>query len=174
MGRGRRCDLIAVAMRDTSMTRVAALYSGERENMSSVPAYRSGRGRLRLVAFAACLVGAAASAEAAERGFPYNSELMMDAKPMRGSKRVPMLVIGAQGEATIEGWCNNVKAQLVVAADTVTILTGAATEQQCTPERARADEELMATLTEITHWRREADVLTLRGPKTVRFRTMTN
>lgn len=98
----------------------------------------------------------------------------MDARPLPGSKRVPMLVIGSQGEATIEGWCNSVKAQLVVAADTVTILTGPATEQQCATERMRADEDLVAALTEVTHWRREADVLTLRGQKTVRFRTLTH
>jgi heat shock protein HslJ len=146
----------------------------ERQNMDPVPAYRSGRRRLCVAAFAACLAGLVASADAAERGFPYNSELMMDAKPMRGSKRVPMLVIGAQGEATIEGWCSRVKAQLVVAADTVTILTGSKTEEQCAPERARADADLLAVLTEVTHWRRDADVLTLHGPKTLRFRTMTN
>jgi heat shock protein HslJ len=115
-----------------------------------------------------------ATADAAERGFPYNSELMMDVKPLRGSKRVPMLVIGAKGEAKIEGWCNNTEAQLVVAADTLTILTGASSEQQCPAERMRADQDLMAVLMEITHWRREGDVLTLRGSKTVRFRTMTN
>src|SRR5215813_6462805 len=125
-------------------------------------------------ALLAVYCGAMAAAEAAERGFPYNSELMMDAKPMRGSKRVPMLVIGAQGETTIEGWCNNVKAQLVVAADTVTVLTGPTTEQQCPAERMRADEDLMAALMEITHWRREGDVLTLRGAKTLRFRSLTN
>jgi len=137
-------------------------------------AYRVCLGRC-VIAVLACWFGATAIADAAERGFPYNSELIMDAKPMRGSKRVPMLVIGAQGEATIEGWCNNVKAQLVVAADTVTVLTGASTEQQCPAERMRADEELMAALMEITHWRRDADVLTLRGGKTpLRFRSMTN
>src|SRR5262245_31966679 len=140
-------------------------------NMGSVTAYRVCLWRGALLA---CFFGAMAAADAAERGFPYNSELIMDAKPMRGSKRVPMLVIGAQGETTIEGWCNNVKAQLVVAADTVTILTGPTTEQQCPAERMRADEDLMAALTEITHWRREGDVLTLRGPKTLRFRTLTN
>ena len=146
----------------------------ERHNMDLVPAYRSGHRRLCAAVLAACLTGLVAFADAAELGFPYNSELMMDAKPMRGSKRVPMLVIGAQGEATIEGWCNRVKAQLVVAADTVTILTGTKTDEQCPPERVRADEDLLAVLTEVTHWRRDADVLTLRGPKTVRFRTMTN
>ena len=142
--------------------------------MSIVVAYRVCLWRCA-VALLAVLFGAMTAADAAERGFPYNSELIMDAKPMRGSKRVPMLVIGAQGEATIEGWCNNVKAQLVVAADTVTILTGASTEQQCPAERMRADEELMAAIMDITHWRREGDVLTLRGGKTpLRFRTMTN
>jgi heat shock protein HslJ len=119
-------------------------------------------------------LGGIVAADAAERGFPYSSELIMDAKPMRGSKRVPMLVIGAKGETKIEGWCNNVEAQFVVAADTLTILTGASTEQQCPPDRMRADDELMAVLMEITHWRRDGDVLTLRGTKTLRFRSMTN
>jgi heat shock protein HslJ len=130
---------------------------------------------LRTIVLTACLITAVAQlAPAAERGFPYGSELIMDAKPMRGSKRVPMLVIGPQGDTAIEAWCNTVKAQMVVAGDTVTILTGAATEQQCAAERMRGDEELIAALTQVTNWRREGDVLTLRGPKTLRFRTLTN
>src|SRR5262245_27789447 len=142
--------------------------------MTSVVAYRSRRLRRVLVALVACLVAGMVTVDAAERGFPYNSELIMDAKPMRGAKRVPMLVIGAKGEAKIEGWCNDVEAQMVVAADTLTILTGASTEQQCPAERMRADQDLMAVLMEITHWRRDGDVLTLRGAKTLRFRSLTN
>jgi heat shock protein HslJ len=142
--------------------------------MRSVTAYLFGCVRNCVAALAVCILGGAVAADAAERGFPYNSELMMDAKPMRGSKRVPMLVIGAKGETKIEGWCNNTEAQLVVAADTLTILTGASTEQQCPADRMRADQDLMAVLMEITHWRRDGDVLTLRGTKTLRFRTMTN
>jgi heat shock protein HslJ len=138
-------------------------------------ASRSGRRRLRTIALAACVtIAVAPLAPAAERGFPFGSELIMEAKPMRGSKRVPMLVIGAQGETSIEAWCNTVKAQMVVAGDTVTILTGGATEQQCADERMRGDEELLDALTQVTNWRREGDVLTLRGPKTLRFRTLTN
>src|SRR5215831_19938303 len=140
--------------------------------MNVVTAYRVCLWRC-VVALLACFFGAMSAVDAAERDFPYNSELIMDAKPMRGSKRVPMLVIGAKGEAKIEGWCNNVEAQMVVAADTLTILTGASTEQQCPAERMRADEDLMAVLMEITHWRRDGDVLTLRGGKTLRFRTLT-
>jgi heat shock protein HslJ len=142
--------------------------------MRSATAYRFGCVRNCIVVLAVCVLGGIVAADAAERGFPYSSELIMDAKPMRGSKRVPMLVIGAKGETKIEGWCNNVEAQLVVAADTLTILTGASTEQQCPADRMRADEELMAVLMEITHWRRDGDVLTLRGAKTLRFRSMTN
>ena len=145
--------------------------------MCTAPASRSGRRRLRTIALAAGLCIAAASlaaAAAAERGFPFGSELIMDVKPMRGSKRVPMLVIGAQGETSIEAWCNTVKAQMVVAGDTLTILTGGATEQQCAAERMRADDELIEALTQVTNWRREGDVVTLRGSKTLRFRTLTN
>jgi len=150
--------------------------------MLFAPASLFGRRRLRDAALAAglmiCYAASDASAPtpavAAERGFPYNTELMLDARPMPGSRRVPMLVIGAQGETAIEGWCNSVKAQMVVAADTVTILTGSKTEQQCTAERMRGDEELLAALIEVTNWRRDGDVFTLRGTKTLRFRTLTN
>ena len=149
--------------------------------MQSAPASQSGRRRLRQRALAVALAVGLASATvpaarvpAAERGFPYNSELVLDAKPMRGSKRIPMLVIGAQGDTSIEAWCNTVKAQMVVAGDTLTILTGGKTEEQCAAERVRADDEFLAALTEVTHWRRDGDVLTLRGAKTLRFHTLTH
>jgi len=151
--------------------------------MQSAPASRPGRRRRHRVLAAALVVGLvsaavpgvpAVPAAAAERSFPYNSELVLDAKPMRGSKRVPMLVIGAQGDTSIEAWCNTVKAQVVVAGDTLTILTGGKTEEQCAAERMRADDELLAALTEVTNWRRDGDVLTLRGTKTLRFRTLTH
>jgi hypothetical protein len=55
--------------------------------------------------------------------FPFGSELVLDADPMRGSKKLPVLDIGQNGAAEIELWCNSVKAQLVVAANTITIIT---------------------------------------------------
>lgn len=111
-----------------------------------------------------------APAGAADRGFPYDSELMLDVNPMKGSKRVPMLDIAANGEVSIDLWCNTVKAQLVVADDTITILPGTKTERQCTPDRMRGDDDLLAALTQITNWRRDGDLLTLRGARTMRFR----
>ncbi len=106
--------------------------------------------------------------------FPYGQELMLDVDPMRGSKKVPILDIGANGTAEIELWCNNVAAQLVVAADTITIITGEMSARQCAPDRARADEDLVAALNQVTNWRMENFALVLTGGRTLRFRVQTN
>jgi len=111
---------------------------------------------------------------AAEKGFPYEQELMLDARPMKGSKRVPMMEITRKGDAAIDLWCNKVQAQLVVVEDTITVLAGTVSEEKCVPERVRADEELIAALVAVTNWRRDGDVLTLRGTKALRFRTATH
>ena len=137
-------------------------------------ASRSARWGLRHLALAALLVAGLVPAAAAERGFPFDRELRLDANPMKGSKRVPILGIGPKGETSIDLWCNSVKAQIVVDDDTITIMTGAKTERQCPPERMRGDEELLAALLAATGWRRDGSLLTLRGARTVRFRLGTN
>jgi len=71
-------------------------------------------------------------------------------------------------------WCNTIKAQLVVANDTITVVTGEKTDRQCAPERMRGDDELLTSLGQVTSWRREGDLLTLRGPRTIRFRLGTH
>jgi heat shock protein HslJ len=113
---------------------------------------------------------------AADSAFPFDSELMLDAKPMKGSKRVPILGIGPKGEAAIDLWCNSIEAQIVVveSKSTITIMTGRKTDRQCDPARMRGDDELVATLQQVTSWRREGDVLMLRGGKSLRFRQATN
>jgi heat shock protein HslJ len=106
--------------------------------------------------------------------FPFGSELVLDVNPMRGSKRIPVLDIGQNGTAEIELWCNSVKAQLVVAGNTITIITGAMSSRQCPPDRARADDELLTALNEATNWRMEDSTLVFTGGKTLRFRMQTN
>jgi heat shock protein HslJ len=108
------------------------------------------------------------------QSFPFGHELRLDANPMRGSKRVPVLDIGERGVAEIELWCNSVKAQLVIAANTITIITGEMSARQCPPEAARADEELIEALNQTTNWRMENLALVLTGGKTLRFRVQTN
>jgi heat shock protein HslJ len=113
-------------------------------------------------------------AGAADQDFPYDREMMLDANPMRGSKKVPVLEIDSNGNAGIDMWCNQVRAQFVIAADTITILPGARTGRACSPERERGDDELLAALTEVTNWRRSGDKLELIGPKRLRFLLFTN
>ncbi len=122
------------------------------------------------VSLGSCL----APAVAAQSEFPFGRELVLDARPMKGSKQVPSLDIAENGLAEIELWCGSVKGQMVVAGDTITILTGEKTERSCTPERMRGDDDVLAALTEVTNWRREGDVLVLTGGRTMRFRLQTN
>jgi heat shock protein HslJ len=125
---------------------------------------------------AAVVVAAQAPpAKAQAEAFPFGRELLLDVAPLRGSKKVPILDIADGGSAEIELWCNAVKAQLIVAGDTVTVITGEASTRQCAPDRARADEDLLAALNEITNWRMERSALVLTGgSRTLRFRTQTN
>jgi heat shock protein HslJ len=108
------------------------------------------------------------------QSFPYGTELVLDADAMRGSKRIPVLDIAANGTAEIDLWCNSVKAQLIVAANTITIITGNKTARQCPPDRARADDELLDALNQATNWQMEEGALVLTGGKTLRFRVQTN
>lgn len=55
---------------------------------------------------AGCVLGAIVSAwtwsaYASDGGFPFDRELMLDTAPMRGSKRIPILEIAANGAASI-------------------------------------------------------------------------
>jgi heat shock protein HslJ len=111
---------------------------------------------------------------AAERSFPFDSELMLDARPMKGSKRVPVIGIGRNGEATIDLWCNSIEGQIVVIDSTISVMTGAKTDRQCDSARLLGDADLLAALQQATSWSRAGDVVTLRGAKTLRFRQPTN
>ncbi|MEA2917154.1 MAG: hypothetical protein QOJ15_9235, partial [Bradyrhizobium sp.] len=55
----------------------------------------------------------------ADDGFPFGSEMTLDAARQPGSKRVPNLEIGDSGETTLELWCKGGKGQFSVAGNTV-------------------------------------------------------
>jgi heat shock protein HslJ len=126
------------------------------------------------LALGTSLGGLLAPAVAAQSQFPFGQELLLDTAPMKGSKRVPSLDIAENGLADIDLWCNSVKGQMVVAGDTITILTGEKTDRSCDPDRMRGDDDVLAALNEVTNWRREGDVLVLIGTRTMRFRLQTN
>jgi len=122
----------------------------------------------------ASLAGGLAPAVSAQSEFPFGREFLLDARPMKGSKQVPSLEIDEKGIADIALWCNSVKGQLVVAGDTITILTGPKTARECSPERMQGDDEVLNALTSVTNWRLEGDVLVLIGTRTMRFRAQSN
>jgi hypothetical protein len=115
--------------------------------------------------------------------FPFGSEMMLEAAPMHGSKRMPILEIDDDGATSIDLWCSSVQAQSTVGADgTITIVPGGLkptpsdTPQpaQCTPERETIDQDLVTSLSQVTGWRRNGDLIELSGATALRFRLMTN
>jgi hypothetical protein len=108
------------------------------------------------------------SLAAAGDSFPFGTTLMLDAAPMRGSKRIPMLEIADNGAASIDLWCASVRAQAVVADNLISI------NAQCEPDRQSRDAELLAALALVTNWRRNGEVVELLGATPLRFRLMTN
>ena len=123
------------------------------------------------VAILATLRGPAASAE---ESFPFDHELMLDAAPMRGSKRIPIIEVAENGAASIQLWCTSVRGQANVGAGSITIVAAEAPPTQCGPERQSGDANLFAALAQVTMWRRRGDVIELLGATTLRFRLMTN
>ncbi|MGB7178551.1 MAG: META domain-containing protein, partial [Xanthobacteraceae bacterium] len=110
----------------------------------------------------------------ASEPFPFGSELMLDAAPMHGSKRVPMIEIEDDGTASIDLWCASLKAQATVNNAAITIVPGDPPPAQCDPDRQARDAELLATLTQVTGWRRSGEVVELIGATPLRFHLMTN
>ena len=110
----------------------------------------------------------------AESGFPFGMEMTLEAERQPGSKRIPDLDIGDNGEVVLELWCKGGKGQFSVAADTVIFVAGPMQDRACPPERARLDDDLMLALSEATTWKRQDDLVTFIGTRTLRFRINTN
>src|SRR6202034_3417085 len=80
----------------------------------------------------------------AEDGFPFGFEMTLETAPQPGSKRVPTLEIGDNGEARLDLWCKAGKGQFSVAGNTVIFVPGPLQDHDCPPARAQADDELVA------------------------------
>jgi heat shock protein HslJ len=116
----------------------------------------------------------AATLAQAQSGFPYDRDLVFEAQPMRGSKRVPILTFGRDGKMQIDLWCKRGEGQASVTGDVLTITVGTMNDEPCSPERAQADEEMLAALAAVTGISLDGDIVTLTGPTPLRFRAATN
>lgn len=136
------------------------------------------RRSLVLSAFFLFAILAAAAAQPTGGPFPFGSELMLDAAPMHGSKRVPMLEIENDGSASIDLWCTSLNGHATVGDGTIAIVPGEVDTTQppvaCDPERQSDDAALLTALTQATNWRREGDAVELSGATPLRYRLMTN
>ena len=132
--------------------------------------------RCRLKRVAAILSCAAilATAPAQAQEFPFGLEITLDAGRMPGSKRIPSLDIGDNGEVVLELWCKAGKGQFSVAGNTIVFVPGAMESRSCPPDRAQADDDLIAALGDAATWKRQGDFITLVGAKALRFRVNTN
>lgn len=136
---------------------------------------RSVRFACRPAAVAAVLLASFAAGEArAETGFPFGMEMTLDSLPQRGSKRVPDLDIGDNGEVILELWCKGGKGQFSVAGNTIIFVAGQMEDRPCPADKAQADDDLIAALTDATTWKRQGDAIFFVGPKTLKFRLNTN
>ena len=110
----------------------------------------------------------------AQEEFPFGMEMTLDAARMPGSKRIPDLDIGDSGEVILELWCKGGKGQFSVAGNTVIFVIGEMENRPCPPERAQADDDLIAALGDAATWKRQGDVVSFIGARTLRFRLNTN
>jgi len=110
----------------------------------------------------------------AETEFPFGMEMTLDALPQPGSKRVPNLDIGDNGEVILELWCKGGRGQFSVAGNTVIFVAGQMEDRACQPAKAQADDELIAALAAAATWKRQGDAVSFIGPKTLHFRLNTN
>jgi heat shock protein HslJ len=151
-------------------------------NNARVPGYFrggcmfSGTGFVRQAAAALILAAAASNANPAraDAAFPFGMIMTLDAARQPGSKRLPNLEIGDDGEAVLELWCKGGTGQFSVAGNTVIFVAGPLEDRACPPAKAQADDDLVAALSEAATWKRQDDLVSFIGTKTLRFRLGTN
>lgn len=110
----------------------------------------------------------------ADAAFPFGMAMTLDVARQPGSKRLPNLEIGDNGEAVLELWCKGGRGQFSVAGNTVIFVAGPIEDRACPPAKAQADDDLVAALSEAASWNRQGDFVSFIGTKTLRFRLDTN
>ena len=136
----------------------------------------STRGLMRQAAVVAAFAAAGflTNPANADEGFPFGFEMMLDTLPQPGSKRIPTLEIGDNGEAKLDLWCKTGAGQFSVAGNTVIFVPGQLQDRDCPPASAQADDDLVAALSEATTWRRRGDLVSFAGTRLLRFHINTN
>lgn len=129
---------------------------------------------LRYVVVPAVLIAMGMAPAAHAQSFPFGLEMTLDSQPQPGSKRIPTLEIGDDGEVLVELWCKGGKGRISIAGDSVVFIPGVIADRGCPPSKVEADDALLTALSNATNWSRHGDLITFAGPQTLRFRLNTN
>ena len=111
---------------------------------------------------------------ASAQGFPFDQEMLLEVKPLPGSRRVPMMEVHPDGKATVDMWCHSAVAEIALTGNEVKFTFVSAKPENCTPERIELDQAMAKALLEVTGWRRQNDIVEFIGPTSFRFRLSTH
>jgi hypothetical protein len=125
------------------------------------------------VCAAAVLLGVMVPPASAQQ-FPFDQEMLLDVRPLPGSRRVPILEVHPDGKATLHMWCHSAIAEIAVSGSEFKLTFVSAKPENCTPERIERDQAMAKALLEVAGWRQEKDIVTLVGPTSFRFRISTH
>lgn len=122
------------------------------------------------LAMAALVMPASRSASAAN-AFPFDQELVLDARPIRPAKRMPVLTVAENGRATVDLWCRTVVARVQVEGAAIRIETAPLpealpqymSEGQCNEARVAADNDILAALAQVTEWQKRSGGVELKS-----------
>lgn len=140
---------------------------------------KSTRTLVRYAVGAACALLTLQALPAAAAGeFPYERELILEARRMGVAKRMPMLTVEPNGKAVIDLWCKTIDARVEIGEGTIRIDAAPLPEEmpqmmapgQCSPERMQADQDMLASLAQATQWRIQGQLVVLNSPGELRFR----
>lgn len=123
---------------------------------------------------AALLLMGISTGPAAAQSFPYDQEMLLETRPLPGSRRVPMMEVHPDGKATVDLWCHSAVAEIAVSGSQVKFNFVSAKPENCTPERIELDQKMAKDLLEVTSWRRVNDIVEFIGSTTFRFRISTH
>lgn len=147
--------------------------------MISFSPFPGSLGLLRAAFCGATLVvtGLASFSAGAAGEFPFDRELILEAKRIGNLRRLPILTVEPNGNAVIDLWCKTVPGRVTIAGSSIRIEAPPLPEQlpdmmvagQCSPERLQADEELLAALTQVSDWHMQGYVVVLNGPTALHF-----
>ena len=141
----------------------------------------AGKARFACAAVILALLAGSGPVRATDQ-FPYDQTLMLDVKPMPPVKRVPILTVESNGNATIGLWCKTVRGRVELAGDAIKIeaeplpdsLPQYMVDGQCSDQRMAADQDTLSALAQVTGWRRQGGAVVLTGVTQLKFRPSSN